>query len=152
MRPPPFSAASQAAVGAAMDRWDAVLETSDEIDVLRVELTEVVDLIDGFPAVRRALTDPSRSGEDKAQFATELLKSTFHPDIVDLVAGMSRSRMARTRRGAGSAESRYLRSISTPLAPCCSSSRAMASVSKRGSPTVQPKAAAISNSSRKCAA
>ena len=95
MRPPPFSAASQAAVGAAMDRWDAILETSDELDVLRVELTKVVDLIDGFPAVRRALTDPSRSGEDKAQFATDLLEDTFHPDIVDLVAGMSRSRWSR---------------------------------------------------------
>lgn len=95
MRPPPFSAVSQAAVGAAMDRWDAILETSDELDVLRVELTKVVDLIDGFPAVRRALTDPSRSGEDKAQFATDLLEDTFHPDIVDLVAGMSRSRWSR---------------------------------------------------------
>jgi F-type H+-transporting ATPase subunit delta len=95
MRPPPFSAASQAAVDAAMERWNAVIETSDELDVLRVELTRVVDLIDGFPAIRRALTDPSRSGQDKARFATELLEDTFRRDIVDLVAGMARSRWSR---------------------------------------------------------
>lgn len=95
MRPPPFRAASEAAVTAAMDRWSAVLETSDELDVLRLELTKVVDLIDGFPAVRRALTDPSRPGDAKAQLAAELLQDTFHPDVVDLVAGMVRSRWSQ---------------------------------------------------------
>lgn len=95
MRPPPFHAASEAAVGAAMDRWGAVLETSDDLDVIRVQLTKVVDLIDGFPAIRRALTDPSRSGQDKAQLASDLLEDSFHPDIVDLVAGMARSRWSQ---------------------------------------------------------
>jgi len=45
--------------------------------------------------VRRALTDPSRSGEDKARLARQVLQDALHPDVVDLVVGMVRSRWSQ---------------------------------------------------------
>lgn len=85
-------ASSEASLQAAKERWNAVLETSDAVDTLKVELTHVVDAIDSSPGLRRALTDPARPGEDKAALVADVFGKSFSPDIVDLVSGMARAR------------------------------------------------------------
>lgn len=85
-------ASSEASLTAAKDRWNAVLETSEDVDTLKVELTHVVDVLDSSPALRRSLTDPARAGEAKAALAAGVFGKDFSADIVDLVSGMARAR------------------------------------------------------------
>jgi len=60
-------------------------------------LFAVTGLLDSSAALRRALTDPSRDGESKAALVSRLLDGKVEGSVVDLVAGMARSRWAQSR-------------------------------------------------------
>ncbi|WP_029253193.1 F0F1 ATP synthase subunit delta [Paraoerskovia marina] len=55
------------------------------------QLYTVVGALDGSATLRRSLTDPSRSGEDKAALVAGVLGG-FDGRVVDLVSGLARSR------------------------------------------------------------
>ncbi len=60
-------------------------------------LFSVAALLDEQPSLRAALTDPARSGEDKAALAASLLSGKVAEQVVDLVSGMVRSRWSTPR-------------------------------------------------------
>jgi F-type H+-transporting ATPase subunit delta len=60
-------------------------------------LFAVAALLDEQASLRAALTDPARSGEDKADLAASLLRGKVAEQVVDLVSGMVRSRWSTPR-------------------------------------------------------
>jgi F-type H+-transporting ATPase subunit delta len=92
--------ASRGSTAAVVDRLEGLLDTlpaaADRIR-LGEDLFAVVTLLDATPALRRALTDPSRAGQDKAGLASRLLAGQVGRDTQDLVAGAVRERWTRTR-------------------------------------------------------
>jgi F-type H+-transporting ATPase subunit delta len=93
--------ASRESLAAVTDRLEGLLDTVPGA-AERIRLGEghfaVVSLLDATPALRRALTDPSRSGQDKADLAARLLGGgRIARDTVDLVSGAVRERWTRTR-------------------------------------------------------
>ncbi len=60
-------------------------------------LFAVTGVLDSSASLRRALTDPSRDGEAKAGLVVRLLQGKVEGSVVDLVAGLARSRWARSR-------------------------------------------------------
>ncbi len=88
-----MSSGSSAALTQSMERWNAVVDTIDgDLDALALQLAGVVDTLDSSPALRRALTDPGRSAEDKAALAMSVFAPVVSSDVADLVAGMVRAR------------------------------------------------------------
>jgi len=80
----------------ARDRFEPVLRSAGEGALaLGEQLFAVTSALDGSAPLRRSLSDPSRSGEDKAALATAVLASGFDGRVVDLVSGLVRSRWAR---------------------------------------------------------
>jgi F-type H+-transporting ATPase subunit delta len=61
------------------------------------ELFAVVDLLDGQPSLRASLTDPSRSGDDKARLIESLLSGKVTAPVVDFVSGTVRARWSSPR-------------------------------------------------------
>lgn len=59
------------------------------------DLFGVTTLLADNPGLRRALTDPSRDGEAKAQLVARLLNGKVSDAAVDLVAGLVRGRWSR---------------------------------------------------------
>jgi F-type H+-transporting ATPase subunit delta len=55
----------------------------------------VTDLLAANPGLRRALTDPSRDGEAKAQLVARLFGGKIADPVVDLLAGLVRGRWSR---------------------------------------------------------
>ncbi|MEK8228149.1 F0F1 ATP synthase subunit delta [Oerskovia sp. M15] len=55
----------------------------------------MVDALDGSAPLRRAVADPSRSGDDKAALVTGLLADGFDQRVVEVVSGLARSRWTR---------------------------------------------------------
>lgn len=85
-------ASSSVALGDAQGRWDPVVrEADDALDLARV-VFDVADLFATNPAVRRAVTDPSRTGEDRAQLVTTIIGDQVDGRVTDLVAGLARER------------------------------------------------------------
>ena len=60
-------------------------------------LFSVSSLLDAQPSLRSALTDPSRSGDDKAALVGSLLGGKVAEQVVDLLAGMARARWSAPR-------------------------------------------------------
>lgn len=86
-------ATSEAALAAAADRWESVLDADGgKALAYGQQIFAVVDALDSSGSLRRALTDPSRSGEDKAGLVSGLLRGQVDDAVVDLVSGMARSR------------------------------------------------------------
>ena len=56
------------------------------------QMFAVVDLLDGSGALRRALSDPARSPEDKARLATELLGGHADDRVIAALAALARRR------------------------------------------------------------
>lgn len=56
------------------------------------QLFSVVDVLDGSGALRRSLSDPSRSGEDKAALVRRLLEGSADAPVVELLAQVVRAR------------------------------------------------------------
>lgn len=70
---------------------------STDVTALSDDLAAVGAVLDGDVSLRRLLTDPSRSGEQRAQLATSLLSGKVGEAAVDLVAGTVRARWSRPR-------------------------------------------------------
>ncbi|ACQ79563.1 ATP synthase F1, delta subunit [Beutenbergia cavernae DSM 12333] len=86
-------ASSEASLKAAADRWEPVLaEAGESARDLAESIFAVVDALDSSASLRRALTDPARPADAKASLTQGLLGAKAPDAVVDLVAGMSRSR------------------------------------------------------------
>lgn len=84
---------SAASLASAAARFDPVLDAAGErAGAFGAQLFAVVDALDGSGSLRRALTDPSRAGEDKAALVRALLVGKADDAVVDLVGGMVRDR------------------------------------------------------------
>lgn len=86
-------ATSQESLNAATERWEPVLRTAGTTAAdYGQQLFGVVDTLDSAPSLRRALTDPSRDGEDKAKLATDVFGTRVSDEVRDLIAGLARGR------------------------------------------------------------
>lgn len=84
---------SRESFAAARDRLEALLRApSTDLVRLGSDLFGVTGVLAGSAGLRRALTDPARTGEAKAQMITRLLDGKVGPDAVDLVAELARAR------------------------------------------------------------
>lgn len=84
-------ARSSDALAAKLDGWESVLrESAGQAGALAAQVLGVVDILDDSAGLRRALTDPNRSGGDRAALASRVLEGKVDPVVVDLVAGMVR--------------------------------------------------------------
>lgn len=68
-----------------------------DVTALSDDLAAIGAVLDGDVSLRRLLTDPSRSGEQRAQLVTALLSGKVGEPAVELVAGTVRSRWSRPR-------------------------------------------------------
>jgi F-type H+-transporting ATPase subunit delta len=87
-------AVSRASLAEARERLDAVVPTAD-LSTLGDDLFGVVRLLDREHGLRRALSDPSRDGEDKAQLIQILLEGKLPAVTLGLVADVVRLRWSR---------------------------------------------------------
>jgi F-type H+-transporting ATPase subunit delta len=90
--------ASRESLTAAQDRLQALMgQAGVDPAVVGDELFSVADLLDGQPAVRASLTDPSRSGDDKAALVRSLLAGKLGEQVVEFVEGTVRGRWSANR-------------------------------------------------------
>lgn len=93
-----MNGASREALAAAREQLDALTDSrSVDAAELAGELAAVTALLDREVALRRVLTDPAQSGEDKAQLVTRVLNGQVSGGTTDLLAGMVRSRWSQSR-------------------------------------------------------
>lgn len=86
-------ATSKASFDAASARWEPVLASAGDRSLeLGRQLYELSDLVEADVNLSRALTDPSRTGEDKAALVESILRGKVADEVADLVAGLARSR------------------------------------------------------------
>ena len=84
---------SRESFAAARERFETLLRgTSTDLGALASDLFGVTGVLSGSAGLRRALTDPARTGEAKAEMITGLLRGKVGGETVDLVAGLARSR------------------------------------------------------------
>jgi F-type H+-transporting ATPase subunit delta len=84
------SAASIESVGL---RFEPVLrDAGSQSAELGGQLFAVVDALDGSGSLRRALSDPSRSGDDKAALVRNLLRGKVDDRVVEAVQALARAR------------------------------------------------------------
>lgn len=90
--------ASREALAAGRQNLEGLTDsTSVDAAKLAEELTAVTVLLDREVSLRRVLTDPSRSGQDKAQLVSSLLTGQVSGETIDLVSGLVRSRWSGAR-------------------------------------------------------
>lgn len=94
---------SRVSMAAATDRVEPLLGTS-EVAGLGDELFAVVRLLDSSVGLRRALSDPSRDPQTKADLVARLLSGKVSGTTVDVVSGMARDRWSSARDLADAAE------------------------------------------------
>jgi F-type H+-transporting ATPase subunit delta len=87
-------AISRASLAEARERLEAVIPSAD-LTTLGADLFSVLHLIDREHGLRRALSDPSRSGEDKTQLIRILLEGKIAEPAIELVAYVVRLRWRR---------------------------------------------------------
>ncbi|MEE6273375.1 F0F1 ATP synthase subunit delta [Georgenia wangjunii] len=86
-------ASSQAALAAAVERWEAVVRERGEASrAYGEQLFAVADTLTSSASLRRALTEPSRDGGAKAGLVAALFSERVAPEVVDLLCGLARSR------------------------------------------------------------
>jgi F-type H+-transporting ATPase subunit delta len=90
--------ASRESLAAARERLQALTD-STSVDTARLadELNAVTRLLDHESGLRRALTDPSAEGSEKAALLDRLLAGKVGSETLDLVSGMVRSRWTNSR-------------------------------------------------------
>lgn len=88
--------ASRASLVKLREQIDEVVGDADAATVSN-ELFSVVDLLDRQPALRRALTDPARSGVDRQALVSGLLAGKLSPATVELTGRAAALGWARTR-------------------------------------------------------
>jgi F-type H+-transporting ATPase subunit delta len=88
--------ASRASLVKLREQIDEVVGDADAATVSD-ELFSVVDLLDQQPALRRALTDPARSGADRRALAEALLSGKVSPAATEVTARATALGWARTR-------------------------------------------------------
>ncbi|QKW21563.1 F0F1 ATP synthase subunit delta [Kitasatospora sp. NA04385] len=90
--------ASREALAAGRENLDSLTDnTSVDSAKLAGELAAVTALLDREVSLRRVLTDPARSGQDKARLVASLLDGQVSGESVDLVSGLVRSRWSGPR-------------------------------------------------------
>ncbi|MGW6912303.1 F0F1 ATP synthase subunit delta [Kitasatospora sp. NPDC054939] len=90
--------ASREALAAGRQNLESLTDsTSVDAAKLAEELTAVTVLLDREVSLRRVLTDPSRSGQDKAQLVSTLLTGQVSGETVDLASGLVRARWSGPR-------------------------------------------------------
>ncbi|MCX5210778.1 F0F1 ATP synthase subunit delta [Kitasatospora sp. NBC_00240] len=90
--------ASREALAAARKNLDSLTDsTSVDSAELAGELAAVTVLLDREVSLRRVLTDPSRSGQDKAGLVGSLFAGQVSGQTIDLVSGLARSRWSSAR-------------------------------------------------------
>ncbi|MDH6112816.1 F-type H+-transporting ATPase subunit delta [Kitasatospora sp. MAP12-15] len=90
--------ASREALAAGRENLESLTDnTSVDAAKLAEELASVTDLLDREVSLRRVLTDPSRSGQDKAGLVGSLLAGQVSGETIDLVSGLVRSRWSGAR-------------------------------------------------------
>jgi F-type H+-transporting ATPase subunit delta len=87
-------AVSRASLAEARERLDAVTGSAD-LENLGDELLGVLHLLDREHGLRRALSDPSRSGDDRAQLVQILLEGKISASALELVQDVARLRWSR---------------------------------------------------------
>ncbi|WP_067813868.1 F0F1 ATP synthase subunit delta [Actinomadura kijaniata] len=87
-------AVSRASLAEARERLEAVLPQAD-LDTLGGDLFAVLHLIDREHGLRRAVSDPSRDGADKARLVQVLLEGKVSPAALELVADVVRLRWSK---------------------------------------------------------
>jgi F-type H+-transporting ATPase subunit delta len=88
--------ASRASLVKLREQLDEVVGDADAATVSD-ELFTVVDLLDGQPALRRALTDPARSGSDRLALAAGLLLGKMSAQATGITSLAASLAWARTR-------------------------------------------------------
>lgn len=90
--------ASRESMTAAQDRLRALL-SQPQVEAAAVgdEFFELSNLLDGQPALRAALTDPARSGDEKAALVRSLLGGKLSDEVVEFIEGTVRSRWSANR-------------------------------------------------------
>lgn len=91
---------SRTSYAEAAERLESLLDrTPDSGERARLgsQLFQVADLFDSSVALRRAMTDPARKGEDKAGLMRRLLEGKVSSDAVDLLSGVGRAAWSTTR-------------------------------------------------------
>jgi F-type H+-transporting ATPase subunit delta len=81
---------------AAVDRLEPLLATGDAAR-LGEELFAVTRLLDSSAGLRRALTDPAREDDARAELVTRLLGGQVQETTADVVAGVVRQRWSAPR-------------------------------------------------------
>jgi F-type H+-transporting ATPase subunit delta len=88
--------ASRGSLLAARERLEPVL-AGDDAAALGTELFAVLVPMDASPALRRALTDPSRDGEAKADLVRRLFEGKVGGTTIDVLSGLVRGRWSAAR-------------------------------------------------------
>ncbi|WP_370893501.1 F0F1 ATP synthase subunit delta [Janibacter sp. GXQ6167] len=88
---------SRGAYADSLDVFEASLAGVPDRAALADDLFAVSGLIDGDAVLRRALTDPSREGDQKRNIATALLKGKISEAAVAIVAQLAAGRWADER-------------------------------------------------------
>ncbi|WP_405588022.1 F0F1 ATP synthase subunit delta [Streptomyces sp. NBC_01190] len=93
-----MNGASREALATAREQLDALTDnTSVAPAKLADDLASVTALLNREGTLRRALSDPAKSGEAKAELLRRLLGGQLGADSVDLLAGLVRSRWSQPR-------------------------------------------------------
>ncbi len=96
---------SAASLAAVQERFEPVLQAAGPAALdLGEQLFAVTAALDSSAALRRGLSDPSRSGADKAALAAGTLAGRFDERVVDLLRGIAESRWSRERDVADAVE------------------------------------------------
>ena len=89
---------SAGALAGMRDTWEALLrEHEGEELALAREIFATANTLAAHRGLSRALTDPSRSDDDRAQLTRDVFASAVTEEVLDLLVGMARERWSKPR-------------------------------------------------------
>ena len=90
--------ASRESLNAARESLAALTDVpTTDVTALSDDLAAIAALLDGEVSLRRLLTDPARTGEQRAALVADLLAGKVGEHAVELVSGVVRSRWSQPR-------------------------------------------------------